>query len=92
MSVELDAGWLVNSISQKCHHHELSDPDHRSSKLVKELQWGVFLFCFSLLSLHPVEGHFISHDFDLKCYSQILCGGSAEKFRFWLFCIDLVAN
>ena len=28
----------------------------------------------------------------LKCYSQILCGGSAEKFRFWLFYIDLVAN
>ena len=28
----------------------------------------------------------------LKCYSQILCGGSAKNFRFWLFCIDLVAN
>ncbi len=21
------------------------------------------------------------------CYSQILCGGSAENFRFWLFCV-----
>ncbi len=30
--------------------------------------------------------------FHLKCYSQILCGGSAEIFRFWLFCTDLVAN
>ncbi len=28
----------------------------------------------------------------LKCYSQILCGGSSENSRFWLFCIDLVAN
>ena len=28
----------------------------------------------------------------LKCYSQILCGGFAENFRFWLFCIDLVGN
>ncbi len=28
----------------------------------------------------------------LKCYSQILCGGSTKNFRFWLFCIDLVAN
>ena len=29
---------------------------------------------------------------ELKCYSQILRGGSAENFKFWLFCIDLVAN
>ncbi len=28
----------------------------------------------------------------LKCYSQILCGGSAENFRFCLFFADLVAN
>ncbi len=28
----------------------------------------------------------------LKCYSQILYGGSAKNFRFCLFCIDLVAN
>ncbi len=28
----------------------------------------------------------------LKCYSQILCGGAAENFRFCLFCTDLVAN
>ena len=28
----------------------------------------------------------------LKCYFQILCGGSAKNFRFWLFCIELVAN
>ena len=28
----------------------------------------------------------------LKCYSLILCGGSAENIRFWLFCVDLVAN
>ncbi len=28
----------------------------------------------------------------LQCYSQILCGGSAKNFRFWLFCIDLVVN
>ena len=28
----------------------------------------------------------------LKCYSQILWGGSAENFKFCLFCIDLVAN
>ena len=28
-----------------------------------------------------------------KCYSQILYGGSAKSFiRFWLFCIDSVAN
>ena len=26
----------------------------------------------------------------LKCYSHILCGGSAENCRFWLFCVDLV--
>ncbi len=26
----------------------------------------------------------------LKCYSQILCELSAENFRFWLFCTDLV--
>ncbi len=30
--------------------------------------------------------------FNLKCYSKILCGGSAENFRFWLFCTELVAN
>ncbi len=24
----------------------------------------------------------------LKCYSQILCGGSVENVRFWLVCID----
>ena len=27
-----------------------------------------------------------------KSYSQILCGVSAANVRFWLFCIDLVAN
>ncbi len=30
----------------------------------------------------PVENHM----------AQILCGGSAKIFRFWLFCTDLVAN
>ncbi len=30
--------------------------------------------------------------FTLKCYSQILCGGSAKHFRFQLFCIDLMAQ
>ena len=24
----------------------------------------------------------------LKCYFQILCGGSGKNVRFWLFCID----
>ncbi len=33
-----------------------------------------------------------THHQDLKCYSQILYGGSAENFRFWLFCIDLAGN
>ncbi len=34
--------------------------------------------------------YFVGHIF--MCYSQILCGGSAKIFRFWLFCIGLVAN
>ena len=28
----------------------------------------------------------------LKCYSQTLCEGSAEMFRYWSFCIELVAK
>ncbi len=34
----------------------------------------------------------LDNNTQLKCYSQILCGGPAENFRFWLFCTDLMAN
>ena len=43
--------------------------------------------------LHIFNHKLSNHIFQvLKCYSQILCGGSAENFRFCLVCVDLVAN
>ncbi len=39
-----------------------------------------------------VDAKFTTCIITLKCYSQILCGGCDENLRFWLFCIDLVAN
>ncbi len=47
----------------------------------------------ALIFLKPfLLGEGDTRDSHLKCYSQILYGGSADIFKFWLFCIDLVAN
>ncbi len=45
----------------------------------------VGIFQVSISDYYGIKGF-------LKCYSQILCGGSAENFRLCLFCVNLVAN
>ncbi len=57
--------------------------NHNLKKLIK----------YTIISsaLVAVEGNYDLEPV-LKCYSQIFCGGSAEIFRLWLFCTDLVAN
>ncbi len=47
-------------------------------------------------SLSSVAVHAINRTFEVLhvrlVLSHILCGGSAENFRLWIFCVDLVAK
>ena len=100
MKILLDLNHIIGSFAKKVLATVLQDFLIFMTLVTKSIQNNQNVK-FSAYPPHKMwEYHFklngqsvvLQSSSSLKCYSQILCRGSAENLRFWLFCIDMVKN